>query len=209
MNITFIAPPAAGKGALSNLIYESFGFPHVSIGDLLRDVDDPIIKKELEEGAFVDNKIVSKLLDDRLSKDDCSNGFVLDGFPRNMSQISIYEDICKKSNLKNIIVVIDIPREIGKARITGRRVCSMCGSVYNVNISESKPKVSGICDKCGHKLDSRSDDNLDTYNHRYDVYVNETAPIIKYFGDKAYHVDGSESLERVFNNIKCIIEENL
>ena len=211
MNITFIAPPAAGKGALSHLIYEKYGYPHVSIGDLLRNVDDEEIKKELEAGAFVDNKIVAKLLYNRLSKDDCLKGYVLDGFPRNLSQIDIYEDICRNSNLKNIIIVLDIPKEIGEKRITGRRVCSNCGKVYNVNFEESKPKVNGICDDCGHELNQRSDDNLETYDHRFDVYVNETAPILSHYEDsgKIYHVDGTKSLVEVFSSIEKVIKENL
>ena len=162
MNITFIAPPAAGKGALSNKIYEKYGFPHISIGDLLRNVDDEIIKKELEEGAFVSNEIVAKLLNNRLSKSDCSEGYVLDGFPRNMSQVSIYEDLCQKSGLKNIIIVLDIPREIGRMRISGRRICLNCGKVYNVNFKQSSPQVDNTCDNCGHVLEIRSDDNLET-----------------------------------------------
>ena len=211
MNITFIAPPAAGKGALSHLIYEKYGYPHVSIGDLLRNVDDEEIKKELEAGAFVDNKIVAKLLYNRLSKEDCLKGYVLDGFPRNLSQIDIYEDICRNSNLKNIIIVLDIPKEIGEKRITGRRVCSNCGKVYNVNFEESKPKVNGICDDCGHELNQRSDDNLETYDHRFDVYVNETAPILSHYEDsgKIYHVDGTKSLVEVFSSIEKVIKENL
>lgn len=211
MNITFIAPPAAGKGALSNMIYERYGFPHVSIGDLLRNVDDEKIKKELSEGAFVDNNVVAKLLHDRLSKEDCLRGYVLDGFPRNMSQISIYEDICHNSKLKNIIVVLDISRSVGEMRITGRRVCLKCGSVYNVNILGSKPKVLDVCDECGHKLIQRSDDSLETYDHRFDVYVNETAPIIDYYAssDNLYHVDGTRTLNEVFGDIDKIIKENL
>ena len=211
MNITFIAPPAAGKGALSNKIYEKYGFPHISIGDLLRNVEDEEIKKQLEEGAFVDNKIVAKLLYSRLEKDDCKNGYVLDGFPRNMSQIDIYEDICKRSNFNNIIIVVDIPKEIGEKRITGRRVCSNCGSVYNINFEESKPKIIDKCDNCGHELNSRSDDNLETYGHRFDVYVNETAPILNYFKDSdfIYHVDGTKSLDEVFDDIDEIIKESL
>ena len=211
MNITFIAPPAAGKGALSNKIYEKYGFPHISIGDLLRNVEDEEVKRMLEEGAFVDNKIVAKLLYSRLAKDDCKRGYVLDGFPRNMSQIEIYEDICSKSDLKNIIIVVDIPKEIGEKRITGRRVCSNCGSVYNINFEESKPRNNNKCDNCGHELSSRSDDNLETYDHRFDVYVNETAPILDYFKDSdfIYHVDGTKSLDNVFDDIDKIIKESL
>ena len=207
MIITFIAPPAAGKGALSNMIYDKYGFPHISIGDLLRNVDDPVIKKELDEGAFVDNKIVAKLLYNRISKDDCSKGFILDGFPRNLSQISIYEDICHSSNLKNVIVVLDIPKEVGEMRITGRRVCPNCGNVYNENIDGSKPKVLGVCDECGSKLNHRDDDNLETYNHRYEVYVNETLPIISHYD--VNHVDGTNSLDEVFRDVDKIIKENL
>ena len=211
MNITFIAPPAAGKGALSHMIYEKYGYPHVSIGDLLRNVEDEDIKKELEAGAFVNNEIVAKLLYDRLSKDDCKKGFVLDGFPRNLSQVEIYENICKKSNLKNIIIVLDIPRFVGEKRITGRRVCKNCGKVYNVNFEGSKPKVLGKCDDCNCDLILRSDDSLETYGHRFDVYVNETAPIIDHYKDssKIYHVDGTDTLENVFNSINKIIKENL
>lgn len=211
MNITFIAPPAAGKGALSHMIYEKYGFPHVSIGDLLRNVEDEDIKKELEAGAFVNNEIVAKLLYGRLSKDDCINGFVLDGFPRNLSQVDIYEKICEKSKLKNIIIVVDIPREVGEKRITGRRVCMNCGKVYNVNFEENMPKVLGKCDDCGHEIVSRSDDSLETYGHRYDVYINETAPIIEHYksSSKIYHVDGTGSLDNVFSFIDKIIKENL
>jgi len=211
LNISFIAPPAAGKGALSNKIYEKYGFPHISIGDLLRNVEDEEVKKVLEEGAFVNNEIVAKLLYARLAKDDCKNGYVLDGFPRNMSQVEIYEDICHSSSLKNIIIVLDIPKEIGEKRITGRRVCSNCGSVYNVNFEESKPKTQNICDNCGHELKERSDDNLETYGHRFDVYVNETAPIINYFekSNNLYHVDGTGSIDKVFADIDKIIKESL
>ena len=211
MNITFIAPPAAGKGALSSMIYEKYGFPHVSIGDLLRNVEDDEVKKELEAGAFVNNEIVAKLLYNRLDKEDCKDGYVLDGFPRNISQIEIYENICKKYNTKNIIIVVDIPREIGEKRITGRRVCSNCGNVYNINFEESKPQIKDVCDNCGHELKTRVDDNLETYDHRFDVYVNETAPIIDYYKNSKniYHVDGSKSLDEVFGFIDKIIQENL
>ena len=211
MNITFIAPPAAGKGALSNMIYEKYGYPHVSIGDLLRNVEDEEIKKELEAGAFVNNEIVAKLLYNRLAKEDCQNGFVLDGFPRNLSQVEIYEGLCEKSNLKNIIIVVDIPKEIGEKRITGRRVCMNCGKVYNVNFEESMPKELGKCDSCGHDLTKRSDDSLETYDHRFDVYVNETAPIIDHYknSSKIYYIDGTRSLDDVFSSIDSVIKENL
>lgn len=209
MIITFIAPPAAGKGALSNLIYKKYGYPHISIGDLLRNVDDEEVRKQLNEGAFVDNKIVGKLLKNRISKNDCLKGFILDGFPRNLTQMDIYKDICNDSKLSNIIIVLDVPRETGEKRITGRRVCLKCGSVYNVNIDENMPKVEGVCDNCSGKLEQRSDDNLDTYKHRYEVYEKETKPIIDYLHSNVYHVDGTKSLDVVFENIDKIIKESI
>ena len=206
MNITFISAPAAGKGLISSMINEKYGFPHISIGDLLRSVDDEKVKKQLENGEFVDNNLIAKLLKERLYKSDCKNGFVLDGFRRNMTQISIYENICEKANdKKNIVVVLDIPREVGERRITGRRVCLNCGYVFNEYFD--KPKVSGICDHCGHKLIQRSDDNIDTYERRYDTYLKETKPVIDYFEakGKVYHVDGSKSGDEAFSDIEKII----
>lgn len=211
MIITFVAPPAAGKGALSNLIYEKYNLPHISIGDLLRNVEDEKIKKQLEEGAFVDNDIVSKLLKTRIKKDDCKKGFVLDGFPRNLTQIDIYEEICKETNMKNIIIVLDIDKQTGEKRITGRRVCPNCGAVYNVNIKESSPKIENTCDKCNTKLNHRMDDSLDTYRHRYEVYEKETSPILDYYSDKnnIYHIDGTKQIEKVFEDMDKIIKESI
>ncbi len=206
MNITFISAPAAGKGLISSMLNEKYGFPHVSIGDLLRSVDDENVRKQLENGEFVDNNLIAKLLKERLYRPDCKEGFILDGFPRNMSQISIYEDICEHVNdKKNIIIVLDIPREIGEKRITGRRVCLNCGYVFNEYFD--KPKVSGICDHCGHELIHRSDDNIDTYDRRYDTYLKETKQVIDYFETKGnvYHVDGSKSSDDTFSDIEKII----
>ena len=206
MNITFISAPAAGKGLISSMLNEKYGFPHVSIGDLLRSVDDENVRKQLENGEFVDNNLIAKLLKERLYRPDCKEGFILDGFPRNMSQILIYEDICEHVNdKKNIIIVLDIPREIGEKRITGRRVCLNCGYVFNEYFD--KPKVSGICDHCGHELIHRSDDNIDTYDRRYDTYLKETKQVIDYFETKGnvYHVDGSKSSDDTFSDIEKII----
>ena len=208
MNITFISAPAAGKGLLSSMINEKYGYPHISIGDLLRGVDDEKVKKQLENGEFVDNGLIAKLLSDRLSQSDCKEGFILDGFPRNMSQISIYEEVCEKANnKKNVIIVLDIPRETGEKRILGRRVCLNCGNVFNVMSENSKPKVPGVCDHCGHKLVQRTDDNLEVYERRYDTFLKETKPVIDYFEARGnvYHVDGSGSSDENFSDIEKII----
>lgn len=205
MNIVFISAPAAGKGLISSMLEKKYGFPHISVGNLLRGVDDEKVKKQLENGEFVSNDLIASLLRSRLSKDDCQNGYILDGFPRNMSQISIYEEIC--GNNQNIIIVLDIPRAIGEKRIVGRRVCLNCGSVFNDLFVHSKSKVMGVCDNCGHKLVRRSDDNLETYDRRYDTFLKETEPVIDYFEakGKVYHVDGSKSGDETFSEIEKII----
>lgn len=204
MNITFISAPAAGKGLISSKIQDKYGYPHISIGDLLRTVDDEDVKKKLENGEFVDNRLIATLLKERLSKDDCKDGFILDGFPRNLTQLTIYEEICEFSD-KNVIIVLDIPKELGEKRVLGRLVCSNCGNVYNEFFS--KPKVLGVCDNCGCELVKRSDDNLETYNNRYDTYLKDTKPVIEYFEAKGnvYHVDGSKSADETFSEIEKII----
>ena len=208
MNITFISAPAAGKGLLSSRLQKKYGFPHISIGDLLRGVDDEKLKKQLENGEFVDNRLIARLLSERLSKDDCKNGFILDGFPRNMTQISIYEEVCEKANDKaNIIIVLDIPREVGEKRVVGRRVCLNCGNVFNDLFEHSKSKVPGVCDNCGHELIKRADDNIETYERRYDTFLKKTKPVIDYFEarGKVYHVDSSGSSDETFSEIEKII----
>lgn len=208
MNIVFIAPPAAGKGAQSGMISKEFGIPHVSIGDLLRNVNDEKIRKQLSLGEFVDNSVIEKLLTERLLKDDCKNGYVLDGFPRNSSQIEIYEKIKNISNDKdNVVIVLDIPKEVGEMRICGRLVCPKCGSVYNELVLESRPKIANICDKCGKTLAKRKDDNKETYDKRYDTYLKETAPLIDYFEGKGmvYHIDSSKSVLDTFKDISKVI----
>ena len=208
MNITFISAPAAGKGLLSSMLSEKYGYPHISVGDLLRSVDDEKVKNQVKNGEFVDNNIIASLLKNRLSKDDCKNGFILDGFPRNMTQISIYEEVCEKANDKaNIIIVLDIPREVGEKRVIGRRVCLNCGNVFNDLFEHSKSKVPGVCDNCGHELIKRADDNIETYERRYDTFLKKTKPVIDYFEarGKVYHVDSSGSSDETFSEIEKII----
>lgn len=207
MNITFIAPPAAGKGVQSNLTSEKYNLPHISTGDLLRGVSDENVQKMLANGEFVDNRIVAKLLHERLSQADCENGYVLDGFPRNMEQLNIYESLRKINNARNIIIVLDIPRIVGERRIIGRRICKNCGSVFNDLIDESKPKVPGFCDNCGHELGFRDDDSLVTYNKRYNLYQRETEPLIQHYENEGivYHVDATKPVAETFKQIENIV----
>lgn len=216
-NIILIAAPAAGKGTEASLIKEEFNIPHISTGDLLRNVtksNDPKfkqIKEVLASGQLVSDDIVLELIKDRISKEDCNNGYILDGFPRNIEQAKSYEKILEELNKDlGIVVVIDIDKEIAKSRISGRVSCPKCGKVYNTNTEEMKPKHAGLCDACNIELVKRSDDNEETYEERYNSYVEKTAPLINYYGEKGilYHVDGSISKDNTHQQIKEILGSN-
>lgn len=204
MNITFIAPPAAGKGTLGLKVSQKYGIPHISTGDLLRSSEDERIKRFLDEGKFVDDSLIAELTEKRLSEADCDNGFVLDGFPRNLKQAIMYDELLERLNKdKGIAIVIDLDKDIAAKRILGRRICPDCGAVYNVHFDAMKPKVLGVCDNCNGKLTSRIDDNIETFENRYQVYMNETYPLIKYYEDKdmAYHIEALDDANDTFNQI--------
>ena len=212
MNITFIAPPAAGKGALSNMIYEKYGYPHVSIGDLLRNVEDEKIKKELEAGAFVNNEIVAKLLYNRLSKDDCKNGFILDGFPRSLEQAEALNGIFERTgkfNLKNdaMAIYFDIDNEVLIQRLINRRSCPKCGTIYN--LISNPPKIIDYCDICDSKLTIRKDDNEETARARFETYEKETAPLYDYFKQQGIlkEIDAQGSISEIWEKVKQVVFE--
>ena len=136
-NIILIAPPAAGKGTQSSLIEEKYNLPHISTGDILRDIskeDSEIgryILETLSSGGLVKDEIIYELIEKRLKQDDCKNGCILDGFPRNLEQAKKYDEILSRLNQKlDYVLVLDIDSKILEKRITGRRICSNCGAVY-------------------------------------------------------------------------------
>ena len=206
MNIIFIAPPAAGKGTQALKVSEKWGIPHISTGDLLRSSDDNKIKERINEGKFVSDELVFDLLTKRLMEKDCEKGYVLDGFPRNLKQAKMYDEQLIHKN-KTIVFILDLDKEISSKRMIGRLTCLNCGASYNDLFLDSKPKVEGICDKCGNKLTRREDDNIATFEKRYQTYLKETAPLIKYYEDKglAYHVDSSVDADYTFSQIEKII----
>ncbi len=207
MNITFLAPPAAGKGTQSAKLSEKYGIPHISTGDLLRESDDEDVKEKLKSGLFVSDELVTKLLEERLRKDDCKNGFILDGYPRNVSQASAYELLLRKLGKKGIVIVLDLDEATACSRIVGRLVCKNCGGVFNDEIAEDMPLESGVCDFCHHSLTRRSDDTKEIFSNRFHIYEKETKPLITYFEDKGmvYHVDSSKHTNEVFEEILNII----
>ena len=213
-NIIFIAPPAAGKGTQSILLREKYNLAHISTGDLLREASledserGQYILNCLKEGNLVSDDITIELLTERLSKDDCKNGYILDGFPRTVDQAIQYESILKNLNKElGVVIFLDIPKEIALKRIVGRQVCPSCGAVYNDQIDISKPKIQNICDICGHELQKRKDDNETTFNIRFETYMKKTEPLIKHYEELGvlYKINEVDK-EKVFKRIEEIIK---
>ena len=216
MNIILLAAPAAGKGTLSELLQKKYHIAHISTGDLLREAastKDELgkkIKDILASGKLVSDEIVYDLLLHRLSQPDCQNGFILDGFPRNVEQAKEYDEILNKLHLSlDYVFLLDVEKSILESRITGRRLCSQCGAIYNVYIDDVKPKQDGVCDRCGGHLYQRDDDNAKSFEVRYDTYLEKTSPLIDFYKKRniLYKIDASKDKNHTFNEVKEILEK--
>lgn len=213
-NIMFIAPPAAGKGTQAELVINEYNIPHISTGDILRDIakeDSEVgqyVYETLASGNLVKDEITYKLIEDRLSKQDCKKGFVIDGFPRTVEQAIEYDKILKKLGYNvGVVISIIIDEKTLEKRITGRRICEDCNAIFNINDSNNSPQVESICDNCGGKLYQRKDDNLEAFQNRYKMYLEKTAPIIEHYKKQGvlHEVDGSKTVDEIFKDVKKII----
>ena len=187
-NIIFIAPPAAGKGTMSELLIEKYGYIHISTGDILRGIAKSgtelgnEIAKLLESGKLISDDIVYSAVRERLAMKDLDNGYILDGFPRNLSQAEEYDKILKEVNRDlGVVIYLDTPKDILEKRITGRRLCENCGATYNVLTGVNKPSEDGKCDKCGGNLYQRSDDNSESFAVRYNEFIEKNYPLVEYY----------------------------
>ena len=215
-NIIFIAPPASGKGTQSKLISDEYKIPHISIGEIMRGARDVnteigrIIIECQDERKLVPLDITLELIKKRLNSDDCDNGYILDGFPRNLDQAIEYDKILSNIN-KNIDLVIymDIDYELALKRTLSRRICSKCGETYNLLDNSLKPLVDNICNKCGYELSVRSDDNEVTFNKGFNLYLEETLPLIHYYEQRGIlrkiKIESTDSVQDIFNKLKSII----
>ena len=187
-NIIFIAPPAAGKGTMSELLIEKYGYIHISTGDILRGIAKSgtelgnKLANLLSEGKLISDDIVYEAVRERLRMPDLDNGYILDGFPRNLNQAIEYDKILKEVNRNlGVVIYLDTPIDILEKRITGRRLCENCGATYNVLTGVNKPSEDGKCDKCGGNLYQRSDDNSESFAVRYNEFIEKTYPLVEYY----------------------------
>ncbi len=215
-NIMFIAPPAAGKGTQAELVCSKYNIPHISTGDILREIskeDSEIgnyVYETLSSGQLVKDEITYQLIEDRLKKEDCRNGFIIDGFPRNLDQAYEYDKILDKLGYEvGNVILINIDKKTLEKRITGRRLCENCKTIYNINDENNSPKVESVCDNCGGKLYQRSDDNLEAFQTRYAMYQEKTEPIIDHYRKQNVlkEIDGEDSVENIFKKIDEIINK--
>ena len=212
MNIILIAPPAGGKGTQSELICSKYNIAHISTGDLLRKEvanGNTELKSIMDAGMLVKDEIIFDLIRKYISSPECANGYLLDGFPRNVSQAIEYDKILEELG-KDIgyVIELDIDKDLAAKRISGRRSCPKCGATYNIYFDGMKPNKEGICNNCGESLTQRDDDNEETYITRYNTYLEKTSPLIDYYKNKGvlYTVDANGTVEKTFENIEDILK---
>lgn len=215
-SIILIAAPAAGKGTEAAILKEEYKIPHISTGDMLREKAQENselgrdINYKINNGIFVSDELIIDILKERIQKEDCANGYILDGFPRNVAQAEAYQTMLEELNKDiGVVVVLDIDKELAASRIAGRVSCPDCKEVYNTNSEGMKPKTEGVCDKCGSQLVKRADDNEETYMDRYNTYIEKTSPLIDYYEKQGivYHVNGNNGREETHAQVVKILGE--
>ncbi len=189
MNIIVIGPPGVGKGTYSEILSKKYNIPKISSGDLFHKAirDETVLGKKIRNyvshGDLVPDEIVIDLIKERLRKDDCKEGFLLDGFPRTIAQAESMERFKKIGKVLNFVA----PDEEILSRLSGRRTCRKCGAIYHVE--NRPPKVDGICDRCGGKLYQRTDETPKVIKNRLRVYREKTTPVVNYFRERDLLVD--------------------
>ncbi|GIO58308.1 adenylate kinase [Paenibacillus cellulositrophicus] len=212
MNILFMGPPGAGKGTQAEVIVNEFGIPHISTGDAFRlaiKQGTPIGKKAkeyMDQGLLVPDDVTIGIVEERLQQSDCEKGFLLDGFPRTLSQAEALDEILSRLNTKlDHVINLKVDRDKLMARLTGRRICKNCGATYHVIFNP--PKQEGVCDKCGGELYQRSDDNEESVGTRLDEYINKTAPLLTFYENKGLlrQIDGDQEIGTVSDEIVSVL----
>lgn len=208
MRIVLLGAPGSGKGTQAQKLINKYAIPQISTGDLLRAAvaSGSTLGKQAKEfmdaGQLVTDELVLGMIEERLAEDDTKNGYILDGFPRNIPQAEALDRLLTK--LKQPLdgaILIDVDFDVLLKRITGRRTCSSCGQVYN--IYSSPPSKEGECDKCGGVLQHRSDDNEETISSRLKVYEEQTCPLVDYYDKQSIlrKVKGVGDIEDIFKRV--------
>jgi adenylate kinase len=212
--IVLMGPQGAGKGTQAQMLTEAFGLPIVATGDMLRDIaltETPLgrqVREVQASGRLVSDDILAEVVKERLSRRDCADGCILDGFPRTLPQARLLEKIAQSQGHQILVVEIDVPRELLYKRLAGRRTCSVCGSIYHVYFKPSKQ--DGVCDLDGAPLFTRSDDHEESIARRLALYDEKTHPLLAYYAEtnRFHKVDGTGTPEEVAGRVAEVVKES-
>lgn len=213
MNILIMGPAGSGKGTMSANIVKEYGIVHISTGDMFREAianQTPVgleAKSYIDQGKLVPDDVTDRMVKERISQADCQNGFLLDGYPRNISQAQAIETMAQEIGKPiDLVLNLNVDYDTLVTRITGRRICKTCGAIYHITNNPSK--VEGVCDLDGGALYQRSDDTEEKLKVRYQEYVEQTEPSIQYFGTKGlvHDIDADQKAPIVMEDIRRILE---
>ena len=208
MKIVLLGPPGAGKGTQAKSISNRYSIPHISTGDIFRkniSEETPLgveAKGYMDNGQLVPDEVTINMVKDRLTWEDCKNGYLLDGFPRTVAQAEALEEfLAERNEGLDTALCIEVPKDFILERMTGRRVCLQCGASYHIKFNPSAK--AGVCDVCGSEVIQRKDDVEETVKERLEVYERQTQPLIDFYKTKNLlsTVDGTKAINEVFESI--------
>ncbi len=213
MNIILMGPPGAGKGTQAKRLIAKYDIPHISTGDMFREAMKQgtalglLAKRYIDQGHLVPDDVTIGIVRERLAKQDCQKGYLLDGFPRTIPQAEALEILTKEIGRElEFVINIDADEKELVRRICGRRVCKVCGTPYHVDTM--KPKVDGVCDVCGGPLIQRADDNEEALKVRLGHYYEQTKPLLDFYAKRGLltSFDGTKDLDVLLQEISSLIE---
>lgn len=207
--------PGAGKGTQAEKIVEKYGIPHISTGDMFRAAMKEgtelglQAKSFMDKGELVPDEVTIGIVRERLSKEDCQTGFLLDGFPRTVPQAEALENLLVDlDRVIDYVINIQVDKDILMDRLTGRRICKNCGATYHLVFNP--PQHEGICDRCGGELYQRADDNEETVQNRLDVNIKQSQPLLDFYETKGYlrSINGQQDIHKVLADIEQLLGGN-